>query len=106
MDDKERIEYIILEKQLSNTEFCAKANIAPATLSHILSGRSKPSLAILRGVVTGFPDLNPEWVLLGTGEMYRNLSLSVLQDEDLESAQERSLQILRERKMLLVFLEV
>jgi hypothetical protein len=71
MDDKERIEYIILEKQLSNTEFCAKANIAPATLSHILGGRSKPSLVILRGVVMGFPDLNPEWVLLGIGNMYR-----------------------------------
>lgn len=73
MDDKERIEYIILEKQLSNTEFCAKANIAPATLSHILSGRSKPSLAILRNVVTGFPDLSPEWVLLGTGNMYKDM---------------------------------
>ena len=88
MDDKERIEYIILEKQLSNTEFCTKANIAPATLSHILSGRSKPSLAILRGVVAGFPDLNPEGVLLGTGEMYRNSSSSVFSNEDSESAQE------------------
>lgn len=76
MDDKERIEYIILEKQLSNTEFCAKANIAPATLSHILGGRSKPSLAILRNVVTGFPDLSPEWVLLGTGNMYREATSS------------------------------
>mgnify|MGYP003291116456 CR=1 FL=1 len=76
MDDKERIEYIILEKQLSNTEFCAKANIAPATLSHILGGRSKPSLAILRGVVMGFPDLNPEWVLLGIGNMYRENATS------------------------------
>ena len=72
MEDKERIEYIMLEKQLSNTEFCAKANISPATLSHILGGRSRPSLAILRGVVMGFPDLNPEWVLLGTGDMYRS----------------------------------
>lgn len=88
MDDKERIEYIILEKQLSNTEFCAKANIAPATLSHILGGRSKPSLAILRGVVTGFPDLNPEWVLLGTGEMYRNSSSSSSINENLDLSQE------------------
>lgn len=71
MEDKERIEYIMLEKQLSNTEFCIKAGISAATLSHILSGRSKPSLTILRGVVNGFPDLNPEWVLLGTGDMYR-----------------------------------
>ncbi len=70
MDDKERIEYIILEKQLTDGDFCAKAGISAATLSHIKSGRSKPSLTILRGVVEGFPDLNPEWVLLGRGEMY------------------------------------
>ncbi len=71
MDDKERIEYIILEKQLSDGDFCAKAGISPAALSHIKSGRSKPSLTILRSVVSGFPELNPEWVMLGTGEMYR-----------------------------------
>lgn len=85
MDDKERIEYIILEKQLSNTEFCAKANIAPATLSHILGGRSKPSLAILRGVVMGFPDLNPEWVLLGIGNMYRENAATVNSDTNTSS---------------------
>ncbi len=72
MDDKERIEYIILEKQMTDGDFCAKAGISAATLSHIKSGRSRPSLAILRGVVEGFPDLNPEWVLLGRGEMYSN----------------------------------
>ncbi len=72
MDDKERIEYIILEKQLTDGDFCAKAGISAATLSHIKSGRSRPSLAILRGVVEGFPELNPEWVLLGRGEMYSN----------------------------------
>ncbi len=77
MDDKERIEYIILEKQMTDGDFCAKAGISAATLSHIKSGRSKPSLAILRGVVEGFPDLNPEWVLLGRGEMYSNSTPAV-----------------------------
>lgn len=81
MDDKERIEYIMLEKQLSNTEFCAMTNIAPATLSHILGKRSKPTLAILRNIVTGFPDLNPEWVLLGSGEMYRESASIINKDE-------------------------
>lgn len=85
MEDKERIEYIMLEKGLSNTEFCAKANVSPATLSHILSGRSKPSLAILRGVVNGFPDLNPEWVLMGAGEMYRAASLPQVGGADAEN---------------------
>ena len=77
--------YIMLEKQLSNTEFCAVTNIAPATLSHILGKRSKPTLAILRNIVTGFPDLNPEWVLLGAGEMYRqptSTSINIEEEHD------------------------
>lgn len=70
MDDKERIEMIMQEKNLSNVIFCAKTNIAPASLSHIIGGRTKPTLPILRNIIAAFPDLNPEWVFMGTGEMY------------------------------------
>lgn len=72
MDDKDRIEFLIHDKGLSNVEFSAITGIAPATISHITSGRSKPTLPILKGILNGFPDLNPEWVFLGNGPMYRN----------------------------------
>lgn len=72
MDDKERIEFIIKDKELSNIEFSSITGIAPATISHITSGRSKPTLPIFKGILQGFPDLNPEWVFLGTGSIYRN----------------------------------
>lgn len=71
MDDKDRIEFLIHDKGLSNVEFSAITGIAPATISHITSGRSKPTLPILKGILNGFPDLNPEWVFLGNGPMYR-----------------------------------
>lgn len=71
MDDKERIEFLIGQLEMTNVEFAARTGIAPATLSHITSGRSKPTLAILRGIIAGFPDLNPEWILMGTGTMYK-----------------------------------
>lgn len=77
MTDTERILEIIKDKGLSNVQFCATAKIGTATLSHIISGRSNPSLNILRSVVQGFPDLNPEWVYQGTGNMYRDLDLSM-----------------------------
>lgn len=84
MDDKERIEFIMQEKNLSNVIFCAKTNIAPASLSHIISGRTKPTLPILRHIVAAFPDLNPEWVFMGIGEMYaaHNNSASSLSEQD------------------------
>lgn len=71
MDDKDRIEFLIHDKGLSNVEFSAITGIAPATISHITSGRSKPTLPILKGILNGFPDLNPEWVFLGVGPMYK-----------------------------------
>lgn len=71
MTDSERIQEIIKSKNLSNIQFCNRTGVNPASLSHIMSGRSNPTLSILRSVVSGFPDLNPEWVLMGTGPMLR-----------------------------------
>ena len=83
MNDKERIEYIIKEKGLSNIEFSALTGIAPATISHITSGRSKPTLQVFKGILNGFPDLNSDWVFLGIGPMYKN---NKVENEEIDSA--------------------
>ena len=72
LDDKDRIIFLIHEKGLTNVEFSALTGVAPATISHITSGRSKPTLQVFKGILNGFPDLNSEWVFLGTGPMYKN----------------------------------
>lgn len=68
MTDKERIEYVINKSEMTYAEFSARTGISPATLSHIVSGRSKPTLAIMRGILAGFPDINPQWMFMGEGE--------------------------------------
>lgn len=83
MDDKDRIEYIIKEKGLSNIEFSSLTGVAPATISHITSGRSKPTLQVFKGIINGFPDLNPEWVFLGIGPMYK---YNKVNDEEVDPA--------------------
>lgn len=74
MGDKERIEYIIKEMALSNVEFSQLTGIAPATISHITSGRSKPTLPIFKLIAAAFPELNPEWVFMGIGSIYKKES--------------------------------
>ena len=55
MEDKDRVALIMAKFNLTSNNFAAKANLSPATLSHILTGRSKPTLTILRNIVAGFP---------------------------------------------------
>lgn len=73
MTDKEKIELIIQEKRLNNTQFCSEVCIAPGTLSHIRSGRTEPTLNILRSIAQAFPDINPAWLFYGEGSMYKNV---------------------------------
>lgn len=81
MTDKEKIELIIQDKHLSSSEFCSEVCISPGTLSHIRSGRTEPSLNILRSIVQAFPDINPAWVFYGEEPMYKNTASSVLDDD-------------------------
>ena len=57
MTDTERILEIIRVKNLNNIQFCSATGISPASLSHITSNRSKPTLSILRNVIAGFPEM-------------------------------------------------
>ena len=74
MSDTERVIEIIRAMGMNNIQFSQKTGISPASLSHITSGRSNPTLTILRNIVESFPELNPEWVLLGRGDMFQNAS--------------------------------
>ena len=72
MTDKEKIELIIQDKHMNSTQFCNEVCIAQGTLSHIRSGRTEPTLNILRSISQAFPDINPSWLFYGEGPMYKN----------------------------------
>ncbi len=81
MTDKEKIELIIQDKHLNSTQFCNEVCIAPGTLSHIRSGRTEPTLNILRSISQAFPDINPAWLFYGEEPMYKNANLSTPPNE-------------------------
>ena len=43
-----------------------------ATISHILSGRNKPSIDFLQKLLNTYPNLNANWLISGLGSMYQN----------------------------------
>ena len=40
-----------------------------ATISHILSGRNKPSIDFLQKLLSAYPNLNANWLIIGIGYM-------------------------------------
>lgn len=65
----DRIRALLLARQLSPTQFADAIGVARPIVSHILSGRNKPSLEVVQKVLAAFPDLAMPWLLSGTGPM-------------------------------------
>lgn len=60
-----RISQLIQERGLTNAAFADAINIKRPIISHILSGRNKPSLHVVLQILETYPDVQPSWLLLG-----------------------------------------
>lgn len=80
MDLKERITKVIAYSELSLSEFADEIEVQRSSISHITSGRNKPSLDFLMKIKSRFPDLEWEWLIEGEGEMLKNPDIP-LKDE-------------------------
>lgn len=65
----ERIRTLLTARQLSPTQFADTIGVSRPIVSHILSGRNKPSLEVVQKIVSAFPDLSLPWLLNGEGAM-------------------------------------
>lgn len=65
----ERIKILLEYTELSPSAFADKIDIQRSSMSHILSGRNKPSLDVTQKILTVFPEINPNWLLTGKGKM-------------------------------------
>ena len=68
MDEKLRI--LMRSENLTASKLAEILEIKPAAVSHILSGRNKPSFDLLCKLVTRFPQINPYWLLGDAEEMH------------------------------------
>lgn len=49
--------------------FADKIEVQRSSISHLMSGRNKPSLDFIQKVLLQFPDINPSWLIMGKGPM-------------------------------------
>ena len=57
---------------LKSSELADNINVNRATISHILSGRNKPSINFLQKLLNVYPNLNVNWLITGIGYMQLN----------------------------------
>jgi len=63
MNLTEKIELLIKRKQLSSSQFADILGIPRSSISHILSGRNKPSLDVVQKILSAFPEISAEELL-------------------------------------------
>ena len=52
------------------SELANNIGVNRATISHILSGRNKPSIDFLEKLLNVYPEINANWLITGTGSIY------------------------------------
>lgn len=66
-----RILQLLTAENISQTEFARKIGVSGPNVTHIISGRNKPSYDFILRIATAYPALNLEWLLFGKGKMYK-----------------------------------
>src|SRR6476619_6013161 len=67
-----RLEYLLDYYSLNASSFADKIRVQRSSISHLLSGRNKPSLDFIMKITDVFPDVNLYWMLNGKGSFLKN----------------------------------
>ena len=85
MNLSEKIELLIKRKQLSASQFADKLGIPRSSISHILSGRNKPSLDVVQKILRVFPEISAEDLLFEDRSLGASLGASTPKDSAVSS---------------------
>ena len=66
-----RLSALIDHFGLTASAFADKTGVQRSGVSHLISGRNKPSLDFIVKVLDAFPEIDLYWLLIGQGEMIK-----------------------------------
>ena len=67
---KDRIKQIMESQRMTQQEFADYIGLAPATLSSIFNGRTRPTLNVVEALKKKIPNISIDWLMFGSGEMF------------------------------------
>ena len=68
----ERLQKWMSSENLKPSKLAENIEVNRATISHILSGRNKPSIEFLHKLLNNYSNLNANWLITGEGYMNKN----------------------------------
>jgi len=83
---KERILQFLKSENKSSAQLAEEIGVQPSSISHILSGRNKPSLDFVTRMLEKYKFLSTEWLLFGKGNMYNQPEMQKLFDDSRDTA--------------------
>ena len=63
MTINDKIKHILIDKNITPSYFADEIGVQRSSISHILSGRNRPSFDIIQKIIRRFPDLGYEWIM-------------------------------------------
>ena len=80
---KDRLIKILTHYGYNATRLADEIGVQRSGISHIISGRNLPSFDFITKVLTRFPDIDPDWLVLGKGPMLRQEHNSGLAEKEM-----------------------
>ncbi|MDR1792980.1 MAG: helix-turn-helix domain-containing protein [Bacteroidales bacterium] len=68
---KERLEEFLRVKHLTQAQLADMIGVGRPSITHLMTGRNQSSDTVTAKMLSYFPDLNPNWLLNGEGEMWK-----------------------------------
>ena len=74
---EKRVILLIQQLGLNNAQFADAIDVQRSSISHILSGRNKPSFDFLRKIFIKYPEINADWLIMGRGNIFENETTTI-----------------------------
>ena len=70
----DRFKYLMKLNNLTPSSFADEIGVQRSSVSHILSGRNKPSMEFIQKVLTRFPKVSADWLIAGATNTEKTVS--------------------------------
>ena len=90
MNINDRFTKILEYSGFTASEFADEIDVQRSSISHIITGRNKPSLEFIVKIKNRFPEIRWDWIILGQGEMLQNNSALSTSESKINLEEENS----------------